>query len=175
MSARGEFRPDLFYRLGGARIHLPPLRQRGEDIVDLVSHYWRQFTARGESLPGGALEMLRSHDWPGNVRELLSVLRRLALFSRGSPTTEDVRTALQAQTPRRLFSASIFETRTHEEVLRLLEEAHLEYLHQKHAGSLARIASELGTSTRSVYRRFEKLNLRPGDWKRRAPEGQGSS
>jgi len=78
----GRFRADLRYRLEVIRIVVPPLRERVEDIPLLVSHYWRQATARIGSratLTAEALATLARYDWPGNVRELQNVLAALAV------------------------------------------------------------------------------------------------
>src|SRR5213079_2888449 len=81
------FRPDLYYRLGVFTIHLPPLRERGDDLPLLVRHYLRLFSRElgrevGEVAPE-ALERLRSYSWPGNIRELQSVLKQALLRASG--------------------------------------------------------------------------------------------
>src|SRR5439155_5419892 len=86
-SAEGKFRPDLFYRLGVFTIHLPPLRERGDDLPLLVRHYLRRFSRElgrevQEAAPE-ALERLRGHSWPGNIRELQSVLKQALLQASG--------------------------------------------------------------------------------------------
>ncbi len=73
----GSFRSDLYYRLAVVRIHIPPLRERIEDIEPLAVHF------SGSMLTPGALDILRQHSWPGNVRELQNVIRRAALASSG--------------------------------------------------------------------------------------------
>jgi two-component system nitrogen regulation response regulator GlnG len=87
-SDEGRFRPDLYYRLGVFAIHLPPLRERGDDLPLLVQHFLRLFSRElgrevGEVAPE-ALERLRSYSWPGNVRELQSVLKQALLQARGT-------------------------------------------------------------------------------------------
>ena len=83
--ARGEFREDLFYRLGVFHIHVPPLRERVEDIPVLARAFLRAATAEGEApgLSAGALSELASRRWPGNVRELRNTVERAALLARG--------------------------------------------------------------------------------------------
>ncbi|AUX43490.1 ATPase AAA [Sorangium cellulosum] len=80
---RGTFRSDLFYRLNVVRLHLPPLRDRPEDIPLLAAHFYRQFTDGGEP-PAELVEALLRHDWPGNVRELRSAVERAVLL--GDPS-----------------------------------------------------------------------------------------
>lgn len=81
MAADGAFRRDLFYRLNVARVHIPPLRERREDIPLLLQHYIRRFASdsRGLKLTQEVRSRLEAHDWPGNVRELKNVLESLAI------------------------------------------------------------------------------------------------
>ena len=87
-SADGEFRPDLFYRVGVFTIHLPPLRERGDDLPLLVQHYLRRFRRElGREVRKVApetLERLQSYAWPGNIRELQSALKQGVLQASGA-------------------------------------------------------------------------------------------
>ncbi|CAA2140101.1 nitrogen regulation protein NR(I) [Hyphomicrobium sp. ghe19] len=91
---QGLFREDLFYRLNVVPIRLPPLRERLEDIGDLVRHFLRQAAREGlgqKSIETAAIERLKSHPWPGNVRELENVVRRLvALYTQDALTAQIV-------------------------------------------------------------------------------------
>jgi two-component system nitrogen regulation response regulator GlnG len=86
-SADGRFRPDLYYRLGVFTIHLPPLRDRADDLPLLVRHYLRHFSSElgreVREVAAKALERLRGYSWPGNVRELQSVLKQALLRAHG--------------------------------------------------------------------------------------------
>src|SRR5205807_7135709 len=86
-SAEGKFRPDLYYRLNVFAIHLPPLRERGEDLPLLVRHYLRRFSRElgreVRDVAPEALERLRDYSWPGNIRELQSVLKQALLKASG--------------------------------------------------------------------------------------------
>jgi two-component system nitrogen regulation response regulator GlnG len=81
----GMFREDLYYRLNVVPIRIPPLRQRLEDIPELISHFLAQGAAEGlpsKSLEAAAIERLKSHRWPGNVRELENMMKRMvALYN----------------------------------------------------------------------------------------------
>jgi two-component system nitrogen regulation response regulator GlnG len=80
---QGLFREDLFYRLNVVPMRLPPLRERVEDIPDLVRHFLRKAEADGlplKRLETAAIERLKSHTWPGNVRELENLIRRLVVL-----------------------------------------------------------------------------------------------
>jgi len=87
-AAEEKFRPDLYYRLSVFSIHLPPLRERGDDLSMLVSHYLRRFSAElgreVRHIAPDAMAQLCEHAWPGNVRELQSVLKQALLHASGS-------------------------------------------------------------------------------------------
>jgi two-component system nitrogen regulation response regulator GlnG len=87
-SAEATFRPDLYYRLGVFTIHLPPLRERGDDLPLLVRHYLRRFSRElgreVQEVAPEALERLRGYSWPGNIRELQSVLKQALLQASGA-------------------------------------------------------------------------------------------
>src|SRR6476646_4676658 len=83
---RGEFRSDLYYRLNVVRLHIPPLRERPEDIPELLAHFARQVAQRlghPVSVTPAALVALTQHGWPGNVRELRNAVERAAVLSAG--------------------------------------------------------------------------------------------
>src|SRR5207245_1921612 len=86
-SNEGKFRPDLYYRLGVFTIHLPPLRERGDDLALLVQFYLRrgsrELGREVREVAPEALERLRGYSWPGNVRELQSVLKQALLRAHG--------------------------------------------------------------------------------------------
>ena len=86
-SDEGKFRPDLYYRLGVFTIHLPPLRERGDDLPLLVQFYLRRFSRElgreVREVAPEAMERLRGYSWPGNIRELQSVLKQALLRANG--------------------------------------------------------------------------------------------
>ncbi len=97
--AKGEFREDLYYRLNVIPVHIPPLRERRDDIRELAMHLLDQAAEElGMQAPillDDAADLLARHDWPGNVRELKNVMRRLAVLTPGaSITLSDVALAL---------------------------------------------------------------------------------
>ncbi|GAA6157096.1 nitrogen regulation protein NR(I) [Pyruvatibacter sp. HU-CL02332] len=95
---QGLFREDLFYRLNVVPIRLPPLRERSEDIPDLVRHFLTLCEEEGlpsKSIDNSALDLMRRHRWPGNVRELENMVRRLAaLYTEDTITSEVIQTEL---------------------------------------------------------------------------------
>ena len=81
---RNEFREDLFYRLNVVPIHMPPLRERREDIEPLVQNFLRRYNRKYNKqieLLADAMQLLIAYDWPGNIRELQNVVERLVVIS----------------------------------------------------------------------------------------------
>jgi DNA-binding NtrC family response regulator len=89
----GRFREDLFYRLNVIAIHMPPLRERMEDIPALVNYFLDKHRYSATSQPARiteeAMEKLMRHEWPGNVRELENIVQRAVVLSRGGVITKD--------------------------------------------------------------------------------------
>jgi DNA-binding NtrC family response regulator len=89
--AAGRFRSDLFYRLGGFNVHLPALRERGDDVLLLADTFIRTLAAKmgkGDvALSRDALEVLRRHPWPGNIRELQNAIERGLITCEGTLVT----------------------------------------------------------------------------------------
>jgi DNA-binding NtrC family response regulator len=151
--ANGKFRQDLLFRLNTIAIHLPPLRERREDIPLLAQHFLKQHVERyRKAITGfdaGALEAMQGHTWPGNVRELDHAIERGVLMA----TSKVVRSAdlgLNAGS-----AAPRIEDMSLEEV-----EAHLiRKTLARCDGNARRAAEELGLSRSAFYRRLEKYGL----------------
>ena len=90
----GEFRADLFYRIGVFPVDVPPLRDRGEDIIQLAQHFLEQtcidFGRESMTLTRTQANNLRQYDWPGNIRELKNVIERAVILSTGNVLRLDV-------------------------------------------------------------------------------------
>jgi two-component system response regulator AtoC len=88
---KGKFREDLYYRLNVIHCHMPPLRERKDDIPPLVEHFLVKFRHAPGAIPTSiseeALQRLVDYDWPGNVRELENAIERAVVLSRGNPIT----------------------------------------------------------------------------------------
>jgi two-component system, NtrC family, nitrogen regulation response regulator GlnG len=108
---QGLFREDLYYRLNVVPLRLPPLRERVEDIPDLVRHFLRKAEQEGlpaKALDNDGLEILRRHRWPGNVRELENLVRRLAVLNAGE-TIPAAAIATELKEPARILAAEAEE------------------------------------------------------------------
>jgi DNA-binding NtrC family response regulator len=154
--AQGRFRQDLMFRLNTVEIHLPPLRDRREDIPALAEHFLRQHSERYRrgtmELTSQAIDALRQHSWPGNVRELDHVIERaLLMSSNGLITVFDL--ALRP-TPDASLSARL-EEMSLEEAERLLVTKAL----ARFEGNANRAAEALGLSRSAFYRRLQKYGL----------------
>ncbi len=154
--AQGRFRQDLLFRLNTVEIHLPPLRDRREDIPVLAEHFLRQHSERYRrgvvAFTPQALDALREHPWPGNVRELDHVVERALLMSSSNVVTAfDL--ALQT-TPDDRLSARL-EEMSLEEAERLLITKAL----ARFEGNANRAAEALGLSRSALYRRLQKYGL----------------
>jgi DNA-binding NtrC family response regulator len=125
--SEGRFREDLYYRLNVVTLHLPPLRERLEDVPHLVRHFMNRI-ARELGRPAAtptdeALERLAAHSWPGNVRELQNLLRKMLILGRGTAVrAEDVERALSGAGADGEPSTSVVGGDLREQVRRALRE-----------------------------------------------------
>ncbi len=149
----GQFREDLLYRLNTIHLHLPPLRERSDDIVHLTQHFLERCAKvhRREAarVSEAAMSALRRYSWPGNVRELSHVIERAILMAR-SDTIEPADLRLDAAP-----YASQGQPRTLDEV----ERDAIEQALSRNEGNVVAAASELGVSRSALYRRMEKFGL----------------
>ena len=141
--ADGRFREDLYYRLNGIELRLPPLAQRPRDILPLARH----FLPAGKRLGEDAERALLRHAWPGNVRELRNAVQRAALLARG-----DMVSAADLDLPSAPASAVATSS---DEPDRAVIEAALE----RNGGVLAQAAADLGLSRQALYRRLDRLGI----------------
>jgi DNA-binding NtrC family response regulator len=150
----GRFREDLLFRLNTVEIHLPPLRQRKEDIPLLANHFLQRYAGRYRKemagFDNGALQAMLDHAWPGNVRELDHALQRAVLMAKG----EQLSSADLGLQPRR-DGAGRIEDMSLDDVERFLIKKALE----KNDGNVTEAARALGLSRSAMYRRLQKHGL----------------
>jgi DNA-binding NtrC family response regulator len=150
----GRFRQDLYFRLRTVEIHLPPLRDRREDIAPLASHFLEAHATRyRKHLTGfdeAAMKVLLAHEWPGNVRELDHAVERAVLMSSGATirAADLGLTSPSDKTPR-------IEDMSLEEVESLLIRKAL----ARFGGNVSRAAEALGLSRSALYRRIQRYGL----------------
>ena len=151
----GRFREDLLYRLNTVEIHLPPLRDRREDIPALAAHFLeahaRRYHIEGAAFDPSAIEALLSHSFPGNVRELEhAVERALLLAPSGLIRAEDIALRRPAQPASRLEEMTLEEAEGH-----LISRALA-----RTGGNVSDAARALGLSRSALYRRMQHFGLR---------------
>jgi len=152
--AGGRFRQDLLFRLNTVEIHLPPLRDRREDISLLAEHFLRQHVRRyRKNLTGfepSATQSLMRHSWPGNVRELDHAVERAVLMAAGNKLeARDLGLQAGREASRRLEDMSL------EEVEAFLIQRTL----AQSDGNVSRAAEKLGLSRSALYRRIQRFGL----------------
>lgn len=150
----GDFRDDLFYRLNVIELQLPPLSQRGNDILLLANRFIAelapQFSKQVEGLAAPAAARLLAWPWPGNVRELRNVIERaLALCRHNQITIEDLPEGLQQQKSRQSFL-----TNNREMSLAELEKAYISQVLQQVEGNRSLAAKILGIDRKTLYRKL---------------------
>jgi transcriptional regulator with GAF, ATPase, and Fis domain len=183
---RGEFRKDLYYRLGVVTLVLPPLRERREDIPELAESYVDHFRAvlgrETETLRPEALEALIAYEWPGNVRELINVIERAVLLCdgpeiglehlpegiarRGAGGTTLPPLLLDGEAeelPRTLLARPWREVRR--DALARLERAYLGGLLEETKGRIGETARRAGMEPRSLYEKMRRHGLAKEDFR----------
>jgi DNA-binding NtrC family response regulator len=150
----GRVREDLLFRLNTIEIHLPPLRERREDVPRLASYFLRQFAQRYrkplESFDGAAMRTMMEYPWPGNVRELEHAVERAVLMAQGKTVSASdlgLRVVLEGR--------AAIEEMGLEEVESVLVKKAL----ARHAGNVTAAADALGLSRSALYRRLKKHGL----------------
>jgi len=150
----GQFREDLLFRLNTVEIHVPPLRERREDIPALGLHFLQRYATRYrreiEGFDNSVLQVMAQYSWPGNVRELEHTLERAVLMCRGREI-QPADLGLNLQRPQ----AQNLEELSLEAVEALLIRKAL----QRFQGNVSQAAEALGLSRGALYRRMEKYGL----------------
>jgi two-component system nitrogen regulation response regulator GlnG len=190
--AAHEFREDLFYRLNVMRIHIPPLRERREDIPLLINYFLKKFAqSQGRaprSIAPAAVDILKGFRWPGNVRELENVMQRAIVMAKGgvilpadlpplltsapAPTTPAVSAAAPAPAPQNAKAADIstvsrtlFEWARENSKLKVLPAVERELIIQallETKGNQVQAAKILGITRATLRKRVEKFQIKQG-------------
>lgn len=151
----GEFREDLYYRINTVEIDLPPLRERSEDIPELVNHFMAKYEKKYQKgtfkVSKDALNALKKHNWPGNVRELQHAVERAAILSDHEELTPDDFGFLGRATSQE----AEFDSFNLEDI----EAWAIKKAIRKHGGNISHASKELGLSRGAMYRRMEKYGL----------------
>lgn len=161
----GRFREDLYYRLSKFHVHLPPLRERKEDIPALVDHFIKkcnQALNQGvEGIETEALDSLREHPWPGNIRELENLVERLVVTVRGKRITR-VDLLFNQFIPTKKERITVDLSQGLKSGLRSYEKRYLQELLQRCQGDIGAAARHAGISRRSFYLKINQYGIKLG-------------
>jgi DNA-binding NtrC family response regulator len=153
----GMFRPDLFYRVNVLPIHLPPLRERRDDIETLAAHFLTHIASRlgrcFDRIEPASLDRLRAFAWPGNIRQLQNVIEQCAVLCDGPQlyVPESALMARRAAAPASTQDVSL--------TLEDLKRRHIRQVLTFTGGSMPRAAAMLGIDRRSLYRMVERYRI----------------
>ncbi len=157
----GAFREDLFYRIGIVRIKLPPLRERGEDIMVLANLFLTRFSNEfGKKIKGfskSAVEMIHTYSWPGNVRELENRIQRAVLMAETSiiePEDMDLTEKLINKE-----GTLFYKGLTLKEAREILEKNLIHHALTEYRGNIAQASEALGVSRPTLYDLLRKYNI----------------
>lgn len=160
---RGTFRPDLYYRLNVISLHLPPLRERREDIPLLAEAFLQRIAQQRDQatkrLTPEALEIVLAYDWPGNVRELENALEHAAILSRDSEIDVGMLPG-RVREPRGL--PLIGEKPPDNPTLEVIERAYILWVLQAEGGNKTRAAEVLGIDPSTLYRKLSRYDTESG-------------
>jgi len=174
--AAGRFREDLFYRLNVVPVRLPPLRERREDIPELVNHFLARFAAErrmaAPSISEEAMAALQAHDWPGNVRQLRNIIERTIILAPGDrvscievdllpPEVLDNQGTIGGSTATMAIMGSPLR-----EARESFEREYLKIQIRRFSGNISRTASFIGMERSALHRKLKALGIgekREGD------------
>jgi len=168
MAAEGTFREDLIFRVNTFEIHLPPLRERKEDIPQLalflIARHLKRSSVSADILSPEALEILMNHEWTGNVRELANALEHAVILSDGAHITVEDLPASVVRAAGGIPSATIsghgaFSSANGRTLRQLETEVILQTL-EKNGGDKPKTARELGIALKTLYNKLNALEAR---------------
>ncbi len=157
---KGTFRSDLYYRLNVIALHMPPLRDRREDIPILARYFLSRLGGGKEEEEVGlteeALEALTTYDWPGNVRELENALERAAVVASGRAVRPEhlPDRVLESPTPR-----LVDDLPPPNPPMEVIERAYIEWVLRAEEGNKSRAAEVLGIDPSTLYRKLNRYGL----------------
>jgi len=160
---RGNFREDLFYRLNVIPFHVPPLRERIEDVRLLADHFLREFTTaygrKPKTLTEDALRTLEEYPWPGNVRELRNLMERIVIMN--PQTGIDARHIPLDRSRRAVFDRPMERFGSLQEVREAAERDYIAKKLEEAKGNVTRAAELLGLERSHLYRKMKALGIAP--------------
>lgn len=164
----GRFRQDLYYRLAVIPIELPPLRERGEDVVTLAAYFLTQLRPSGAKVMGFSNEVIdcfRTYRWPGNIRELRNVVERTITLARGQMIeVSDLPQQLQSPDIDSVNIGALSEI-SRDEALDSADRAYLAAVLKKHNGVIASAARQAGLSRQGLNKLLNRHEIKADDFR----------
>lgn len=156
----GNFRPDLFYRLNVIPFQVPPLRERTEDVPQLVEHFNQKFSSEYAKKPKAfgedAVEALQNHTWPGNVRELRNTVERIVIMSgKQKVKSADLPDFGAVEKP----PASTYRFQTFKDATDAYQREFILHKITEADGNVSKAAEEMGVDRSHLYRRMRNLGI----------------
>ena len=160
--SEGHFREDLYYRLNVINIHLPPLRERREDIPLLALHFLKQYSATYEKNIRGispeVMELLEGYRWPGNVRELQNIMERAVILCNDDYLTlHDIPSEFLT-----IKNATFQRFATYQRAKEAFEKQYIQNLIKSVSGNISEAARVSGLNRRTIYRLLKKHDIKGG-------------
>ncbi|MCC6509826.1 MAG: sigma-54-dependent Fis family transcriptional regulator [Pirellulaceae bacterium] len=161
-----RFREDLYFRLNVVTLHLPALRERGDDILVLAEHFLEHFGAqigrRSMTLSKMSQERMRAHAWPGNVRELRNMMERVVYLANNSVVEESDLAFVLAPT-RAVEAKSLPSSMTLSDATSAFQSEYIQRHVDAAGGNIAHAAQRLGLHRSNLYRKMKQLGMETGD------------
>ena len=156
MVANEDFRQDLLYRVNTVEVHLPPLRERTDDIPLLADHFLKQYSKKYKKpikrISSEALKKLNQHSWPGNVRELQHAIERAVIMCDSTTLEEDDFILSSTGQKKEEIELESYDLET-------IEKNVIRKVLKQNQGNVTKAAEQLGLTRTSLYRRMEKYDL----------------
>ncbi|HQZ67875.1 MAG TPA: sigma-54 dependent transcriptional regulator [Planctomycetaceae bacterium] len=166
----GRFRQDLFYRLGVIHMELPPLRDRGDDVMLLAEAFLKNLqrgNARISGFSDEVIDCFRLYEWPGNIRELRNVIERTVALSRtGTVQLSDLPKPIREIKASTSRSVSVLAEISREEALDNADRNYLTALLEKHGGNVSQAAQQAGLSRQGMHKLLARHGLEAAEFRR---------
>ncbi len=158
---KGLMRKDFFYRIHIIPIHLPPLRERKEDIPLLIEHFMQNYPSSKNqpTITAGVMEALTSYDWPGNVRELINTMHRYLTLKKLDFLDTSLLDASQTEPPVSIEARETNETL--DATMKRLEKLYLTRVLDDNDWQQSKVSALLGVDRKTLYRKINQYHLKP--------------
>ena len=164
----GSFREDLYYRLNVVPIHLPPLRERKEDIPLLAYHFLRRYSqelTKGVSeISPEALELMLEYNWPGNIRELENAIERAMVLSKGNTLSVETLPLVSSSQEAEVGDENISYQEAKKAVLESFERRFFTRILKEAGGNVSQAARQAQIDRKNLYQKMKELRLNPKDY-----------